>query len=409
MNVPSSSSSDDGKDDYTILDRIIKKRRHARVGATLRDVVIAVEVFIDEMVAVLRDTGRPAQTPEILRAIYNRYLYEPTSRSWSTDELLQCYQMLRDLGFTLDAPIGLNQMLPPDVTNKDGSSVEQASVFVWKECGQQLGIDMDALYRGLEATELDKVKWSRRAKKGTNGMQNKIARHNACYTDLREVVHDPDPGDITDRYVRHKHPKNPSIKFTNYCFRGELRKFRSRFANVLGPFGHKFHRQFAELNKYYDPNCGIGWHGDVERGPGPDNPGSVNCLKVGRAIPLCFSWYYKTRPIGLLPQGASSGPATFKLFTTKKKNWESAITSVAACMLLGHGDVYMMSRKSIGKDWRSHNPALRHSAGHHKYTHIPCTSTRDTGFSAYSLTFSDVVENDSETPELQFSTPFAGM
>lgn len=384
-------SSSDSEDDYVILDRI-----RARKIYTLEAVVVPFSAFVREMQHVCRETHRVQLSAEYLRYVYNKYQHGPTSRSWDAVELHQCYQMLRELGFVLDAPIDLNSMLPATVRNRDGSMVEAASIFVWKQCGAQLGIQMDRLYETLEATTVDTVKWSRRARKGSNGFQHKRARHNACYTDLLETVVDPDPGDITEAFVRHKHPKNDRIKFTNFRFKGELQKFRTRFAAILGPFGYKFNQQYAELNKYYAQTCGIGWHGDTERD-------SVNCLKVGRSIPLCFSWFHKTRPVGQMP--SSNGVVvTWK----KKKNCSSSVTSAVSSILLGHGDVYMMSHKSLGKDWRSHDPALRHSAGHPKYTQLP-THPIETGHgSAYSLTFSDVVENDSETPELRFSTPYAG-
>lgn len=89
-------------------------------------------------------------------------------------------------------------------------------------------------------------------------------------------------------FVRHKHPKNASIKFTNFSFLAVpgLNRFKEIFPKILGPFGYKFRGQFAELNKYYDTaNTGIGRHGDVERG----RPGAVNCLKVSRlGMPLCL-------------------------------------------------------------------------------------------------------------------------
>ena len=78
----------------------------------------------------------------------------------------------------------------------------------------------------------------------------------------------------------------------------------------------------------------------------------------------------------------------------------------------------MMSDKAIGADWkRSSVYTLRHCAGAREYTALPQrfyeaveahdwrVGRRQAQFrSAYSLTFSDCVENDSESPELQFST-----
>lgn len=381
-------------------------------------VVILPKVYEDEFVQTIgqiaSEVGSELVGPETLRDIYKLYEHVPTGRSWSAMEIRQCREMLVKIGFNVDIPVELNQMLPHKASMRNGQQVEQANVFVWKNCAEQIGIDTDKLYMILESTEFDKLKWSRRAK-STNGLQNKLARHNGCYTDLSEPVNplnkpelEPDADDVTKDYVRHKHPKNPAIKFTNFRFKGELAKFRERFAALLGPFGYKFRHQFAELNKYYKADCGIGHHGDVERGHG-DEPGSVNCLKVGRPIPLGFMWYYKTKPISKEGTISPSGPASFELVTRKKKQWTQS--ALSAVVYLGHGDFYMMSKKSIGKDWKSHDYALRHFAGHRKYTGLPKSyyvNLPASSFeSAYSLTFSDCVENDSETPELQFSTEYA--
>lgn len=376
--------------------------------------VVSLETFVAEVQDIFSETGKSGFDADKVRSVYERYVHVPTGRSWSASDIRSCQLMLCEIGFDVEPPVELNQMLPEGALKRTGRPVEEANLFIWKRCGQELGIQMDVLYGDLEATDFDKFKWSRRAPK-TNGLQNKLARHNGCYTDLNEPVnpnnipgHGPDPTDITQDYVRHKHPKNSAIKFTNFRFKGELAKFRSRFANVFGPFGYKVKGQFAELNKYYKAICGIGHHGDVERGHGAD-PGSVNCLKVGRPIPLGFAWYWKTKPVSKADPLPSSGSASFPLVTRKKKKWTK--TCFAAAVTLGHGDFYMMSQKAIGKDWKSHDYALRHFAGHRKYTGLPESyyeSVEPSPFaSAYSLTFSDVVENDSETPELQFSTEYA--
>jgi len=359
--------------------------------------------FVSEVRQVRLQTGKPDLDPEYLKFIYREYSHPEQVRSWSAIDIENCQAMLSRLGFSVRSPMELNHLLPPKALRKSGEPVERANVLVWPQCGQELGIDMDALLETLNGTKMDCVKWSRRAAPESHGLQNKIARHNACFTDLQETVFDPDPGDVSNTAVRHKHPKNATIKFTNFKFQGELAAFRLRFARILGPFGYKVHRQFAELNKYYDASCGIGWHGDVERGHG-DRAGSVNCLKVGRAIPLCFGWYRNSRPV----PGPSDLPVSghFPMATKKGKGWQS--TTAVRSLLLGHGDLYMMSRKAVGHDWKKKDYALRHSAGHWSYTKIDKAwyATVPTEGPAYSLTFSDTVENDSETPELQFSTPY---
>lgn len=385
---------------------------HFRNGAVFP--IVSEQEFIGEVQQVFSETSKGCIEESELAQIYHKYLHKPTGRSWSAEELRECRKMLLDIGFDVEAPVELNQMLPEGAKKRNGQPVEEANLFVWRNCAQQLGIDIYQLYGELEATDFDKLKWSRRAK-STNGLQNKLARHNGCYTDLNEPLNPlgkpelvPDAGDVTQDYVRHKHPKNPAIKFTNFAFKGELAKFRDRFAKILGPFGYKVRHQFAELNKYYKLDCGIGPHGDVERGLG-DQSGAVNCLKVGRAIPLGFTWYHKTKPVGKEQVIPPCGSASFEPVTRKKKHWTK--TAVSAVVNLGHGDFYMMSEKAIGKDWKCQDYALRHFAGHRKYTGLSKayydSLSKSVFTSAYSLTFSDCVENDSETPELQFSTQYA--
>ncbi|GAB5360525.1 hypothetical protein AAMO2058_000635700 [Amorphochlora amoebiformis] len=322
----------------------------------------------------------------------------PTTRSWSSQELRHVKNFLLETGFRGVHIVELNQMLPDDSKMRDGSEVEEANVLMWSQMGQQLGIDMDGLYKELELLSLDRVKWSRRATKQPSesiakeirealglssedntydlkGIQVKRARENCCFTDLKESVTNPDEGDVTEIFAKHKHPKNSAIKFTNYSFKAspQLKVFRERYGIVLGPFGYKFRGQFAELNKYYDKNRGIGRHGDVERGPKSLGcSGAVNCLKVGFRIPLLFSWYRDSRPVGkdkALSQLSLVSPFCFPSVKFGRKDWKT--NTAAAVLTLGHGDGYMMSAKAIGQDWKSKDFALRHCAGARQYTNLP--------------------------------------
>ena len=387
--------------------------------------MITVDEFVFEVAAVLSKTGKPAKSTAELSAIFHKYKHAPSTpaREWSSEENRRVAAMLTELGFQGIEVVELNQMLPDSATMRDGSPVEEANVLVTRQFGQQLGIDMDLLYEQLEGREMDKFKWSRRANKfdkdgePTNGQQNKLARWNCCITDAEE------DGEAIEHGVRANHPKNANIKFTFYSYEAflELKKFRWRSAAVLGPFGYKVFDQFHELNKYYDKLRGIGRHGDIERGPeGSPSRGMVNCLKVGFHIPMLFSWYKNAKPAG---RSEAIGPvdvskASFPVVTMEKKakgviKWSTA--TVAAVFTLGHGDYYQMSGKAIGKDWQRRDWALRHCAGHRKYTGLPKAyyDALESTFGtvkpvAYSLTGSDRVENDSETPELQSATRFDG-
>ena len=387
---------------------------------------ITVEEFISECTTVFSETGKSVKSITELTAIYHKYDHAPwaPAREWSATENRSLASMLKELGFDGIEVVELNQMLPEGATMRNGSPVEEANVLVTRLFGQQLGIDMDLLYEQLEAKPMDKSKWSRRAKpfdkdgNPTHGKQNKLARHNCCITDATEE------GVAIENGVVAPHPKNPDIGFTFYSYEAflELKKFRWRCAAVFGPFGYKIYDQFHELNKYYDKLRGIGRHGDVERGPEDScSRGMVNCLKVGFHIPMLFSWYHSAKPAGRLEAIGSLdvSKASFPVVPMQKKKkgvmkWSTS--TVAAVFTLGHGDYYQMSAKSIGKDWNKHDWALRHCAGHKKYTRLPQSyyDAVDALYGtvkpvAYSLTGSDRVENDSETPELQSATRYDGM
>lgn len=92
----------------------------------------------------------------------------------------------------------------------------------------------------------------------------------------------------------------------------------------------------CEGNYYYDvKKCGIGFHGDAERR-------KVIGVRLGESIPLHFQWFYKNKVVG--------------------KRMEFA---------LNDGDMYIMSDKAVGFDWKNYNIlTLRHAAGCQKFLEI---------------------------------------
>lgn len=90
----------------------------------------------------------------------------------------------------------------------------------------------------------------------------------------------------------------------------------------------------AEGNYYHDINkCGISYHGDSERR-------IVIGVRLGASMNLCYAWYHKYK----------------------------RVTNVAEIML-NSGDVYIMSDKAVGNDWKKSSiPTLRHAAGCNKFT-----------------------------------------
>lgn len=143
---------------------------------------------------------------------------------------------------------------------------------------------------------------------------NKIARHNLCFSD---VGHGPE----------YEKGIGTVIPFANVPWTWALR-------HQLGIIFDQPQLQ-CEGNYYYDvtsDKVGIGRHGDTERR-------IVIGARMGASLPLEFYWYYKTKPI--------SPPMRFNL---------------------DHGDIYVMSDKAVGYDWkRSSIVTLRHAAGSDRF------------------------------------------
>jgi len=103
-------------------------------------------------------------------------------------------------------------------------------------------------------------------------------------------------------------------------------------------FGHKAKGLVAEGNRYFDvTKCGISFHGDGERKV-------VIALRLGASMPLHYQWFRNGKPIGSRVE-----------------------------LTISHGDIYIMSDKAVGHDWRKTKdglPTLRHAAGCAKYTTI---------------------------------------
>jgi len=94
----------------------------------------------------------------------------------------------------------------------------------------------------------------------------------------------------------------------------------------------------GDINYYYNiSNCGIGWHGDADR--------NIVCgFRVGSDMNILFRWYQ-----------------------------DRNIVSEHLELILHSGDLYIMSEKAIGTDWKKYAKGLltlRHAAGSKKYTEI---------------------------------------
>ena len=139
---------------------------------------------------------------------------------------------------------------------------------------------------------------------------NKHARWNVCYA---EESQEPDI----------EKGKGTIISFDSVPRLNEVRK---ALYYILGEKGKDL---YAELNYYYDvKKCYIGFHGDSERK-------KVVCVRLGEDLPMQYQWFRQSKPVGKRVK-----------FT------------------LGHGDMYIMSEKAVGNDWKKRKIAtLRHAAG----------------------------------------------
>ena len=146
---------------------------------------------------------------------------------------------------------------------------------------------------------------------------NKHARWNLCFDDVDQ---EPDYETGKGRIVAYEH-----IPLTQ--------KIRETIAEWTEDELLK-----GEANYYYDlSQCGIGYHGDGERR-------KVFAVRFGASeqAPLYYQWFQESKPVG----------ERIKL-------------------VLGDGDMYMMSEKAVGFDWlKKKIPTLRHATGCDKFTVI---------------------------------------
>ena len=188
---------------------------------------------------------------------------------------------------------------------------EPAHVLVIRNGSTLFVDDRHEFYNDLHSFEWDNQYYdTRRAK-----VLNKQARYNVCFDDREQ---EPDYENKKGRIV--KFDKIPRLQ----SMRNNLHKY----------FGRKAKNMICEGNMYYDiRKCGIGWHGDGERK-------KVIGLRLGQKMNLKYQWFHKSKPIGTIKE-----------------------------IILDNGDMYIMSEKATGYDWKSRNKVtLRHCAGALKYT-----------------------------------------
>ena len=212
--------------------------------------------------------------------------------------------------------VDLKKNLPSNIKNDDNSSYDDltAKVLIIKKGVNYILSNpkgADYLFNEQKTLPFDRKAYMR------GRVVNKRARWNSCFADFSQK---PD----------YENKKGTIVSFKKTHF---LKRLRNRLHKF---FGKKAKKLYAEMNYYYDvEQCGIGFHGDTERK-------IVICARLGETMNIHFQWFFNRKPIG------------------KRE-----------ILNLNHGDMYIMSEKAVGLDWkRSIIPTLRHAAGCSKYTSI---------------------------------------
>ena len=192
----------------------------------------------------------------------------------------------------------------------DNENIEDAYLLVIRNGMNYFLKNTDNLIKEMNYFEWDKKYYDTRRKK----VLNKHARSNVCFN---IIGNKPD----------YENKKGTVISYDNVKY---LNSIRQKMVKI---FGNKSENMICEGNRYFDlKNCGIGWHGDSERR-------KVIGMRLGETMPLCFNWFYQSKSIGNILQ-----------------------------IELNNTDIYVMSEKTTGNDWKYRSKyTLRHSAGSKKY------------------------------------------
>jgi hypothetical protein len=244
------------------------------------------------------------------------------SRGYKLEDLLKAKEFFEEKFIQVEI-FHLNKLLPKGTT-KD---VDNAYVLVARN-GVKVWQDPDLLYEEQDGLEKD-------TKANMYGrVVNKKARYNLCFA---KEAQEPDYEDKKGRIV----------SFRDVPFLKDIKKKIERLMND--------ENLIIEGNYYYDTKkCYIGFHGDSERR-------KVIGLRLGKSFKFHYQWY-----------GASEYDEEETLKARKKnKNAKDRKTKrklgTRLEILLGHGDLYIMSEKAVGTDWKHPGTiTLRHAAGEAK-------------------------------------------
>ena len=189
----------------------------------------------------------------------------------------------------------------------DEEGLEPAAILIVRNGLQKLiGENPKKMMDEQLSFEWDKKYWDNRRGR----VLNKHARYNVCFGEQSvEANFEQKQGTI--------------IGFDRVPILKNLKE------SLGGFFGDKAKELEVEGNLYYNVSkCGIGFHGDSERK-------RVIACSLGASRPIHWQWYHQSKPIG------------------RRLKFE-----------IGSGDIYIMSEKASGFDWkRRSQKTLRHAAG----------------------------------------------
>lgn len=247
----------------------------------------------------------------------NQQIGVKSKKGFSKEHLREFKRQFDDAGFTTEI-VDLIEYLPEEyhemkgLTEKGKQREDTGFVLIVRNGIKFSGVDPDALFQEQIALEYDKKA------KMYGKVCNKKARHNLCFDHkAQSAVYEEGKGTI--------YP---------YSAVPLLGKLRSVFSNMVETEGYPELK--VESNLYYDvTKCGIGYHGDTERS-------LVIGARLGETIPLTYRWH--------LGKPALCDPIP---------------------VTLNHGDIYFMSEKATGNDWKkSSHVTLRHAAGCSSFTQL---------------------------------------
>lgn len=203
----------------------------------------------------------------------------------------------------------LKDQLRNTIENDILNNIEDAYLLVIKNGLNTLlsknNSNLHQLYNQLTSLEWDRKYFDIRR----NKVLNKHARANLCFNDYNL---EPDYQNKQGRVVSYQNI--PLLK---------------HIKDELSCIDEKMNNLICEGNRYFNlKKCGIGYHGDAERR-------KVIAFRIGHSMDLHYSWFCKNDHIG----------------ETLKLN-------------LQNSDMYIMSEKAVGNDWKKRNIyTLRHAAG----------------------------------------------